>query len=169
MDRQGIIRKAMEQKLPKAMLELFEGACTDELITARLGYSYAPPEIFYDMPAEVWRHYRADRYHPILVVNGGCIFALDPETRGVTHYYLEGLSATSLPLPTWDGLFVGVVLRWWDAEWSYEELMHISGVFGLKHTQQLLSSVEQSNGFSTFEAMEQWTADMLKQINGSLV
>lgn len=151
------------------VLELFQGNCNDEILKRHFfDKDYADPYMVLTLQKDQQQVYLIDRYKPILAYASSTIFAYDSKLKGYISYDIESDVEPSRECLTWDGLFVSEILRWWEYEVGYEDILYIGSFFGLKHTKQILDSINNTtngNGFSTGAALSLWQNAMIEKIN----
>lgn len=157
-------------KLPQNVLDLFEGNCKDEIMKSHsFDKDYADPYMVLSLEKYQQDIYLVDRYKPVLAYASATIFAYDSKSEGYISYDIESGIEDSDKCLTWDGLFVREILRWWEYEISDEHIIYISNFFGLKHTEEILESINRTNdedGFATFKEVEVWVNEMIEKIGG---
>ncbi|MBC9929978.1 hypothetical protein [Chitinophaga qingshengii] len=162
------IRELMSQiNLPPSVFDLFDEKCTDAVMQKhRLDKDYTYPYSIIDLKKNEQDAYHIDRYKPILAYAHATIFAYDTLKGGFTTYYIEGDVDVDGECFTWDGLFCQEILRWWEYEIPDEDILYIGEYFGLKHTSQILDSINAAQGFSSEEQRIRWKNETLIKING---
>lgn len=177
--RDAIIRL----KLPKVILELFDGTCTDEVIT-RLGlndsYTFTKPYAIINLQRFQQDHYLIERFTPLLAYRHGTIYAYDNLLNGFIKYYTElGPKEGNYPVLTWDGIFIRNIYTLWEEKWSEkgdeyytdEDIIYVGNLLGLKHTKEILDSIilwDKNRNFSTYEGSEKWENKMINQHNARI-
>lgn len=156
--------------LSKNVLDLFEGKCEDEVMKRHFfDKDYADPYMVISLLKSQQDVYLVDRYKPIIAYSGATVFAYDSKLKGYISYDIESHVEQEEECLTWDGLFVGEILRWWEYDVSEEDIIHIGDYFGLKHTKEILDSIITTTGgkgFSTGKEITVWENSIIDKING---
>ena len=156
--------------LSKNVLELFDGKCEDDVMKSHFfDKDYADPNMVISLLKYQQDAYLVDRYKPIIAYAGASVFAYDSKLKGYISYDIESHLEQEEECLTWDGLFVGEVLRWWEHDISEEDIIHIGDYFGLKHTKEILDSIiatTDGKGFATGKEITAWENSMIDKING---
>lgn len=154
------------------ILKLFEGNCNDETMKRySFDKDYADPYMVLTLQKDQQDVYLIERYKPILAYSNATIFAYDYKLKGFISYDIESNVEYHNECLTWDALFVGEILRWWEYEVVDNDILYIGAFFGLKYTQQILDSIKQTTngkGFATGKELTKWENAMIEKINGNI-
>jgi hypothetical protein len=133
----------IDLRLPRIILELFDENLTDDIANSHfLSDEYKSPYSFFGNPMEHLKdNYRVDRYAPFLASYQSTFFAYDKVTKSFVSYGIEYFREENLERLTWDGLFIGKIISWWEDEWPEKDIIHVAGLLSLKHTKELLEEI----------------------------
>lgn len=118
--------------------------------------------------------YEVDRYVPLFETQDdfGEILAYDKETQGYIRYSPEdNFAKTDHPVLTWDGIFVGKILDWWEQEKEEEKIVNLCQLLGLINCEQILTSIKENfenSGQYSFQSIRAWKEEMINKIGGRI-
>lgn len=161
-----------ELQLSPNILSLFDGNCTNQIMKDyHFDKDYQDPWAILNLKKTQQDTYLIHRYKPILAYTYSKIFAYDSKLNGYTSYYIEEKMTEAQHCFTWDGIFITEILRWWEYEISDQDIINIGNFFGLKHTLEILDSINETTkgeGFSTQPEIDDWKNRMITAINGKI-
>ena len=104
-------------QLPPIVLDLFDGKPEAHNL---INHMFSPPKHITEcMTRKEQDYYNIEQYMPIFEVSDDFleVWFYDKINKGYIKYYPEdGLELTEYKLFTWEGLFVYVILFWWQCE-----------------------------------------------------
>ena len=118
--------------------------------------------------------YEVDRFVPLFETQDdfGEILAYDKEMQGFIRYSPEdNFAKTDHPVLSWDGIFVGKILGWWEQEKEEAEIIKLSQLLGLEDAELILASIKASfanDGQYSFQKIKEWEDEMINEIHGRI-
>ena len=155
MKKDEIINLLEELKLPEIIMDMYKGKEPPEYFR----YIYrCPEELFYSSEQEL-APFSVKTIKPIFSDDTfSTIYAYNTEKKGYLKYYTE--IEENLPekdVMSWDALFVSEILTWFEYEISNENILELGKKFQLKHTNKLLSELNQLQAEeASYEKFEAW-------------
>ena len=132
----------LELQLPQTVIELFDGACTNEKAKKHLAGQYKAPYIFFDTPLNRLESYKLDRYRPLLASFQDKVFAYDIVAKSFVSYGVERFREQQLRHFTWEGLLVQEIITWWENDtMPDEDIICLGELLGLKRTKDLVEEI----------------------------
>lgn len=143
---------------------------TDNLENYGFYNYFKPPYTIIDSPKIEQDAFEIDRYIPLFETMDDFleVLAYDKILGGFIRYSPED----NIPLGqhdvlTWDGIFVGQILSWYEDEKLDKEILKICGLLGLEHGRKILDTIYKKLGSHyTSTQITQWEESTLIEIKG---
>ncbi|WP_156039939.1 hypothetical protein [Aureispira sp. CCB-QB1] len=154
-----------ELRLPKMILELFIES--DIAKESPLSKYFRFPFELYDMDKKNQEACHMNIFIPILCdMNFYQIYAYDKIRKGFFTYDIEAPNKdwrNDAPRYAWEGIFILDILFWWECEIPNEEIIAWGEMLNLKHTKEILWSIENELENSKPDTTRGWEKRIIRK------
>jgi len=132
--------------------------------------TFIPPHMIIDCNSMEQSVFDVDRYIPLFETMDDFleVLAYDNVLKGFIRYCPEDtIPMADHDVLTWDGIFVGQILTWYEDGKSDDQILNICNLMGLKYAKQILKSIHSELGSRyTMKQIAIWEDQTIRKIGG---